>query len=611
MERLSAITYVVGSVEYLARPGDRRRGGFNDWDVARRTLHARLPRTARVFDVIARREMTTALHLARIGAALSLFGRGRVRDRALADALLALSSLGLHTRHHNGTDGTDQVIFVSTLCSALARSVQRRPDLVDAVLWTVALQTTMAYGLSGWAKLAGPSWRSGSALAGVTRTRTYGDPRVWEMLASRPRTARLLGYAVLTMECLFPVVYAGGGRLVPAWLYAIGLFHLVNARVMGLGRFVTAFSSLHASVRYTSDARRRAVVGGDAEPSRDDTLPQVTGVLTAGALVGGLVAQARRRRRVLAGRAGEQRLRTAAGNELVLRRRGDQRGEGPVVVFEHGLLCTADFWHWSATALAERCEAVTYSRAGYGASRYARERRALRSRADWSLDEAVADLVDLVVHVGGGRRPVILAGHSVGGWIALRAAQRTPALVQGVALVDSSHPMEIQRSSRQAKGQEAITQNLVLMGPSLGLGLGPLLEPPDWLGLLPEAERGPLMDQYRDGRLWRSGLREWRAVSSDFEAFREGDLPQLGCPVLAITAGYTAALDPIQEELHGELAALGTSGRHVVIPKIDHERILFQRQAAESVAGYIAELAAQLDSAEEEERPAALTHDPG
>ena len=53
MERIAAVTHLIASLEYLARPGDRRRGGFNDWDISGRTFHAAAPRLGRVLDVVA------------------------------------------------------------------------------------------------------------------------------------------------------------------------------------------------------------------------------------------------------------------------------------------------------------------------------------------------------------------------------------------------------------------------------------------------------------------------------------------------------------------------------------------------------------------------------
>lgn len=598
MERMGALTYLVSSAEYLARPGDRRRGGFNDWDVARRTLLARAPRATRIVDVIARREVTAAIHVARIAAAAALIAPTRGRRRGLAGAVLASSSVGLHNRHHYGTDGTDQVSFIVAASTAVARAVQPSSRLVDAVLWSVALQGTMSYAMSGWVKLAGPSWRSGVALPGVTRTRTYGDPQMWRLLTRRPRVARVLGLSVLAMECLFPSVYLAHGRIAPAWLHGTASFHLVNARVMGLGRFVWAFSGLHPAVLYATDSRQRRRSGRGEEPPRDDSVPHATALLGAAAFAAGLVAQARRRTRVLAGAEGEERLTTSAGNELGYVRHGRSDAGCPLLILDHGLLSSPDFWDWTARGLADRCEVVTYARAGYASSRYADR------RPGWTVGAAVDDLIELARHLGGERRPLLLAGHSLGGWIALRAAAQAPALVDGVALVDSSHPAELQRSSRQAKGQEAITQNLLLMGPSLSLGLGSLLESPEWIGHFPPDLRKPILDQYRDPRMWTAGLREWRAVATEFEAFSEGDLPAIECPVVSITAGLTSALDPIQEELHRELATLNDRSRHVVVPGVDHERLLFQEKAANAVAGHIGDLVEQVTTRTEAERGA-------
>ena len=254
---------------------------------------------------------------------------------------------------------------------------------------------------------------------------------------------------------------------------------------------------MHSPVLYTSTAPHAGPRSGTGEPARDDTLPQVTAALTATALAAGIVAQARRRRRVLAGRAGEERFQTRAGNELALRRRGTA--------------ATAVRSSSSSTACcAARTSGTGRRRRSPGAARSSRTRGRATARAitqagahgRWTTQwptSSTSSGTSRAKRAGCARQPLRRRlDRAAGSRHGARSRRRRRAR-------RLEPPAEIQRSTRQAKGQEAITQNLMLMGPSLTLGLGPLLEPPDWLGLIPASERGPLMDQYRDPRLWRAG----------------------------------------------------------------------------------------------------------
>jgi pimeloyl-ACP methyl ester carboxylesterase len=589
MEGIAAMTHLVSSLEYLSRPPDRRRGGLNNWEISRRPFHARSKRLVRALDVIADRRVTTALHVLRIPAALSLLGPLSRRARLAGDAALSATSLALYPRHHYGTDGSDQVSFLVHAVSAAARAGQHRPRVVDACLWCVALQSVLSYTASGWAKLAGKSWRSGDALTGVMRTLTYGDPIAWRLCSRHPRAARLLGGSVLALECLFPAVFLARGRLAAPMLAAAAGFHLANARLMGLGRFVWSFVSMHPAVLYATGPRELTDRRGRVVERRDDTLPEVFAGMAASALAAGLLGQAHRRSVVLAGHGDERTFRTSAGNSLAYRVRGP--GNGPLIVLECGLLSTAEHWEWIAQALSERFGTVTYSRAGYGPSRYGAD-------DGYRLDIAVRDLVELVGHVGNGR-PVIVAGHSLGGYLALRAAAEAPGLVRGVGLVDSSHPGELQRSSRQAQGQEVLTGSLALMPASLSLGLGLLLKRPEWVDALPEPVRGVALAQYRDPRLWAAGQREWRATVEEFGAF-DGRLPDIAVPALVLTAGFTASNDPIQRDLHQELADAAPRAELHVIEGADHDQLLTQRRAARRVADHLAAFAGGLARETEE-----------
>jgi pimeloyl-ACP methyl ester carboxylesterase len=591
MERIAAVTHLVASLEYLARPRDRRRGGLNNWEISGRAFHARSPKLGRVLDVIANRRATTALHALRIPAALSLLAPLPGRARLAANAALTGTSVALYPRQHYGTDGSDQVSFLVQGVSTVARAFERRPHVVDAGLWYVALQSVLSYAASGWAKLAGSSWRSGDALAGVMRTRTYGDPLAWRLCNSHPRAARLLGSSVLALECVFPIVFLARGRAAAPMLASATGFHLANARLMGLGRFVWSFLSMHPAVLYATGPRELTDRRGKVIERRDDTLPALSATMGAGALAAALVAQGRRRSVVLEGRGDERTLATSSGNTLAYRTwgpptRGPHDNE-PLIVLECGLLSTAEHWEWIAKGLAERFPTITYSRAGYGPSRYG-------AGDGYRLDIAVRDLIELLEHVKDGRR-VVVAGHSLGGYLAMRAAAEAPGLVDGVGFVDSSHPGELQRSSRQAQGQEVLTRSLSLMPISLSLGLGALLARPEWVDAMPESARRTALAEYRDPRLWAAGKREWQATVEEFAAF-EGRLPRLDVPALVLTAGFTDKNDPIQRELHQELADAAPRAEQHVIEGADHDQLMTSESAARRVVEHLVAFADGLAS---------------
>ena len=263
----------------------------------------------------------------------------------------------------------------------------------------------------------------------------------------------------------------------------------------------------------------------------------------------------------------------------------------PTIVLESGLIATAEHWEWIARELADRFPIVTYNRAGYGPSAY-------RARGPYTLDVAVGDLADLVRHVGGAR-PVVLVGHSLGGWLALRTADAAPEHVAAVGLLDSSHPAEMQRSTRQAQGKEVLSSSLTLMPVSLSLGLGALLKRPDWVDSLPDEVQRLALAQYRDPRLWAAGQREWRATIAEFGAF-DGRLPRIDVPLLVMTAGLTARNDPVQQDMHRELADAAPAAELQVIEGADHDQVLTHPKAARRVAGMVGAFAAGLQNQAQE-----------
>jgi hypothetical protein len=248
-ERFSAATHLISSLEYMVRRVDREPGGLNYWKYARAQVPAKTKIVQKLRDFVAREEVTQAVHASRVLAALILIAPVRKNSvRMAANAYLAVSQVVVYPRHLFGTDGSDQVSFLVQTAAALGRAGGTEATRRAAVQF-IGAQTVLSYGASGWAKLPGHPWRSGDALIKIMRTQTYGDKWFYEQLERYPAAARLICHGVLVLECTFPLLLLKKGKYLDLGLGAMGLFHIANARFMGLSRFAWAFMSTYPAVR--------------------------------------------------------------------------------------------------------------------------------------------------------------------------------------------------------------------------------------------------------------------------------------------------------------------------------------------------------------------------
>ncbi|NND74917.1 MAG: alpha/beta fold hydrolase [Ilumatobacter sp.] len=104
----------------------------------------------------------------------------------------------------------------------------------------------------------------------------------------------------------------------------------------------------------------------------------------------------------------------------------------PTVVAVHGI--TANAWAWDPIAhhLAGGADLVAVDLRGRGRSHTSGGPFGIRRHAD--------DVAAIIEQLGG---PVVVAGHSMGAYVALMAAERHPALVKDLVLVDGGAPLEL------------------------------------------------------------------------------------------------------------------------------------------------------------------------
>src|SRR5687767_2231412 len=102
-------------------------------------------------------------------------------------------------------------------------------------------------------------------------------------------------------------------------------------------------------------------------------------------------------------------------------------GSGPVLVLVHGITSTSATWATMLPYLAERFTVVAPDLLGHGES--------AKPRGDYSLGAYANGIRDLLIALGHERATV--AGHSLGGGVAMQFAYQFPERVDRLVLVSS------------------------------------------------------------------------------------------------------------------------------------------------------------------------------
>ncbi|MFI9079914.1 alpha/beta fold hydrolase [Streptomyces sioyaensis] len=218
------------------------------------------------------------------------------------------------------------------------------------------------------------------------------------------------------------------------------------------------------------------------------------------------------------------------------------RGDGPTVVFLHGLVMDnlSSFYCTLAGPVSRAGHPVLlYDQRGHG--------RSERPPRGYDRDTAVADLTALLAVLGLDRRPVHLVGNSYGGVLALHAALRRPDLVASLVLIDA-----------QLTGDWVEDMTDTLSVAALGLEHSRLPEQLAALGRRKEAR----LAAGADALLNHTTLIEDLAPAT---AFTAGDFARLRCPVLAVYGAHSELLPGAHE-----LARSAPDCELCVLPGVGH-----------------------------------------
>jgi len=106
----------------------------------------------------------------------------------------------------------------------------------------------------------------------------------------------------------------------------------------------------------------------------------------------------------------------------------DTGGEGPAVVFSHGLLWSTKMWRFQVEALRGSFRCIAYDHRGQGRSEV--------TASGYDMDTLTSDAAALIEKLG--VAPVHFVGLSMGGFVGMRLGARRPELLKTLTLIETA-----------------------------------------------------------------------------------------------------------------------------------------------------------------------------
>ncbi len=279
-----------------------------------------------------------------------------------------------------------------------------------------------------------------------------------------------------------------------------------------------------------------------------------------------------------------------AGGRLATFRLGAQRPDAPLVLAIHGITSSSRNWVAVARALGERAALIAVDLRGRAASN--------KLPPPFGIDAHVRDMVAVLDAFG--RQPAVVAGHSLGAYVAARLATLHPDRVRRLVLVDGGLSVPV------PEGVDLQQLTAAFLGPALArldMTFPDVAAYRDWWAQHPAlagADVAPAdLLQYATHDLvgeaprLRSSVNP-RAVSDDaLDLFHTTDARQVHCPseLLCAPRGMVDDPNPVQPMVLAQSWVDADPGqrRAIQVPDVNPYTIALGAGGARAVAGAIAD----------------------
>jgi 3-oxoadipate enol-lactonase len=231
----------------------------------------------------------------------------------------------------------------------------------------------------------------------------------------------------------------------------------------------------------------------------------------------------------------------------------ETEGQGPPIVFIHGLGATLNVWHAQRTTLSKYYRVIVYDRSGSG--------RSQRARDGYSIEAWADELAGLLDHLA--VPAAVVVGHSLGSMVAQRFAGRFPARTKALVLAGGEAEFGTEEKKALTERARAVEANglIAVVGP--------------WL-------TGVLSAATREANPALAGLAREMFLSNDARTYAlhclalrdgavRGDHRNILCPTL-LTVGDQDLVTPISWQR--QIAAGIANSQIRIIPNTAHMTML-------------------------------------
>lgn len=226
----------------------------------------------------------------------------------------------------------------------------------------------------------------------------------------------------------------------------------------------------------------------------------------------------------------------------------DTGGDGPALVFSHGLLMDHEMFAPQVAALRAAWRCIAWDERGHG-------RTAGDALEPFSYYDSADDLAALLQHLG--IKSAVLAGMSQGGYLSLRCALRHPQSVRALILIDTQAQTE---DAAKTEGYRQMLEAWAQHGlaPRIADTVAQIILGPGWSGT----------------PVWQDKWRAWQAhnLMGSFQTLISRDdiseqLSQIKVPALVVHGDSDAA---ISLDRARDMAARLPQAQLAIVPGAGH-----------------------------------------